>query len=168
MKNRASFLFLLLLSTTLLPVASAQTSPKTGSLSDVDFIEGHWKATAGDNLLEAVWSAPDGDNLVGFIRMMKDGKATLYEMFAFEQTQQGPIALVKHFKPGLIGLEDKDKPDRYTFLEAGKGRAVFEKQGEPLRVLYEKRADDQFVIALGKLQAGKWVFKDLFVFNRVK
>ena len=168
MKNRASFLFLLLLSTTLLPVASAQTSPKTGSLSDVDFIEGHWKATAGDNLLEAVWSAPDGDNLVGFIRMMKDGKATLYEMFAFEQTQQGPIALVKHFKPGLIGLEDKDKPDRYTFLEAGKGRADFEKQGEPLRVLNEKRADDQFVIALGKLQAGKWVFKDLFVFNRVK
>ncbi|MBC7921778.1 MAG: hypothetical protein H7Z75_11915 [Ferruginibacter sp.] len=168
MKNRASLLFLLLLSATLLPTARAQTSPKAGSLADVGFIEGHWKATTKDNRLEAVWSAPDGDNLVGFIRMMKDGKATLYELFAFEQTPQGPVALVKHFKPGLIGLEDKEKPDRYTFLEASKGRAIFEKQGEPLRVLYEKRADDQFVIALGKSQEGKWVFKDLFEFSRVK
>lgn len=164
------FCFLLLLSllATLLPEAYAQTKKKSGSLSDVGFIEGHWKANLDDRSVEAVWSAPSGDNIVGFIRMMKDNKATLYEMFAFEQTEQGLVALVKHFKPGLIGVEEKDKSDRYLFLEAGEGKAIFEKQGEALRVLYEKRAEDQFVIALGKPQEGKWVFKDLFVFNRVK
>ncbi len=168
MKNPVSFLFLLGQLAILLPAAHAQTPSKAGSLSDIGFIAGHWKATAEGNPMEAVWSAPDGDNMVGFIRMMKDGKATLYELFAFEQTEQGLVALVKHFKPGLIGLEEKDKPDRYTFLEAGKGRAIFEKQGETLRVLYEKRPGDQFVIALGKLQEGKWEFKDLFTFSRVK
>jgi hypothetical protein len=78
------------------------------------------------------------------------------------------VALVKHFKPGLVGVEEKDKSDRYTFLEAGAGRAVFVKQGEPLRVLYEKRGDDRLVIALGREQDGKWTFKDLFDFKRVK
>jgi hypothetical protein len=166
--KRFNLLLLLCFFATLLPEAYAQSGPKAGSLSDVSFIEGHWKGSANGNSLEAVWSVPEGDNMVGFIRMMKDGKATLYELFAFEQTQQGPVALVKHFKPGLIGVEEKEKSDRYNFVEAGKDRAIFEKQGEDLRVLYEKRSDDQFVIALGRPQEGKWVFKDLFVFNRVK
>jgi gluconolactonase len=164
--KKCPFLLLLCLTGTLLPWAQAQQ--KTGSLSDVKFIEGHWKGMNGATALEAVWSAPEGDNIVGFIRMMKEGKATLYELFAFEQTAQGPVALVKHFRPGLIGVEEKEVSDRYSFIEASEGRAVFEKQGESLRVLYEKRSADQFVIALGRTQEGKWVFKDLFVFNRVK
>lgn len=148
--------------------AFAQNKPKTGSLSDMAFIEGHWKANDNGKIIEAVWSAPEGDNIVGFIRMMNEGKVTLYELFAFEQTEQGPIALVKHFKPGLVGLEEKDQADRYNFLEAGKDRAVFEKQGENLRVMYEKRPGEKFAIALGKQQEGEWVYDDLWEFNRIK
>lgn len=162
------FLPLLLLFTHLQPEAFAQNKQKTGSLSDIAFIEGHWKASDNGKSIEAVWSAPEGDNIVGFIRMMNDGKVTLYELFAFEQTEQGPVALVKHFKPGLIGLEEKDQADRYQFLEAEKDKAVFEKQGESLRVRYEKRPGDKFAIALGKPQEGKWVYEDWWEFNRVK
>ena len=162
------FLSLLLLFTLLQPEAFAQNKQKTGSLSDIAFIEGHWKKSDNGKTVEAVWSAPEGDNIVGFIRMMDDGKVTLYELFAFEQTEQGPVALVKHFKPGLVGLEEKDQADRYNFLEAGKDRAIFEKQGENLRVLYEKRPGDKFAIALGKPQEGKWVYEDLWEFKRVK
>ena len=92
----------------------------------------------------------------------------MYEILAYEQSAEGLVSLVKHFKPGLIGQEEKDKQDRYNFIEASKGRAVFQKEGEDLRILYEKRSDSQFVIARGNLQDNKWVFKDLFVFNRVK
>lgn len=148
--------------------AAAQTTTKTGSISDMAFIEGHWQATTANGTVEAYWSAPAADNIAGFIRMTKDGKATLYELFAFEQTGPQLVALVKHFKPGLIGVEEKDKSDRYTFLESGKARAVFVKQGEPLRVLYERRSADNLVIALGREQDGKWVFKDLFDFKRIK
>lgn len=166
--KRFNFLLLLCLFAIQMPKAYAQTQKKAGSLSDISFIEGHWKATVEDRNIEAIWSAPAGDNLVGIVRMMKDGKATLYEMFAFEETEQGLVAQVKHFKPGLIGLEEKDKSDRYTFLEAEKGRAIFEKQGEALRVLYEKRPNNQFAIALGRLEDGEWVFKDFWQFTRVK
>ena len=100
--------------------------------------------------------------------MMKDGKADLYEILAYEKFEQGLVSLVKHFKPGLLGQEEKDKQDRYNFVEATKDRAIFQKDSGGLRILYEKRSADQFAIARGNEQDGKWVFKDLFVFNRVK
>lgn len=162
------FFLLLCAFVTLLPEAYGQSAKRSGSLSDIDFIEGHWQATPQGSTVEAIWSAPAGDNMVGVVRVMKDSKATLYEMFAFEETAQGLVALVKHFKPGLIGLEEKDQSDRYHFLEAGKGRAIFEKQGEEVRILYEQRTDDQFAIVIGKPQEGEWVYQDFWVFNRVK
>ncbi len=168
MKHACTF-FLLLLVTVLLPEIYAQSGPKGGSFADIDFIEGHWKATtAAGQSIEGVWLAPEPDNIIGFMRMMKGGKADLYEILAYEQSEQGLISLVKHFKPGLVGQEEKDKQDRYIFVEAGKGRAIFRKDGASLRILYEKRSADQFAIARGNEQDGKWVFKDLFVFNRVK
>jgi hypothetical protein len=159
-------LFLLVLN--LLTPAYAQTSPKGGTLAAISFIEGHWKATNDGRDVEGVWLAPNGDNMVGMMRMMNKDKVSMYEILAYEQSAEGLVSLVKHFKPGLIGQEEKDKQDRYNFVEASKGRAVFQKEGEDLRILYEKRSDSQFVIARGNLQDNKWVFKDLFVFNRVK
>lgn len=147
----------------------AQTAPNGGSAADVSFIQGKWKATTPEGQsIEGVWLAPEGGNILGFMRMMKGGKADLYEILAYEQTEQGLVSMVKHFKPGLVGLEEKDKQDRYNFVEAGKDRAVFQKDSGGLRILYEKRSADQFVIARGNEENGKWVFKDLFVFNRAK
>ncbi len=162
------FLFLFNFGAAVLPQANAQTQPKGGKLADIGFIEGHWKATNDGRAVEGVWLAADGDNLVGMMRMMKDNKVSMYEILAYEQSAQGLVSLVKHFNPGLIGLEEKDKQDRYNFVEASKDRAVFQKEGEQLRILYEKRSDNQFVIARGNQQDNKWVYKDLFVFNRVK
>ncbi|PSR55265.1 hypothetical protein AHMF7605_18020 [Adhaeribacter arboris] len=146
-----------------------QTQPKGGSVADVSFIQGNWKATTADGrTIDGVWLAPENGNILGFMRMMKGGKADLYEILAYEQSPQGLVSLVKHFQPGLVGTEEKDKQDRYNFVEASKDKAIFQKEGEDLRILYEKRSPNQFVIARGNQQDGKWVFKDLFVFNRAK
>jgi hypothetical protein len=161
---------ILLFFCSLFPVALfAQASPKGGSFSDIRFIEGHWKATTAEGrLIEAVWLGFEGDNMLGFMRMMNGNKADLYELLAYEQSEQGLVSLVKHFKPGLIGQEDKDNPNRYVFVEASKDRAIFQNTGGDLRILYEKRSAGQFAIARGNQENGKWVFKDLFVFNKVK
>ncbi|GAA4411457.1 hypothetical protein GCM10023187_37320 [Nibrella viscosa] len=148
--------------------SSAQTTAKTGSLADVAFMEGRWLGTFNGGPIEAAWIAPAGDNLSGFMRMMKDNKVTMYEMLIFEQTDRGPIVLVKHFGPGLVGREEKDVSDRYKFIEAGKDRALFEKEDGSIRIIYEKRSPDQLVIQRGQQKDGKWAFNDLFVFNRVR
>ncbi|CAN5487115.1 hypothetical protein BH23BAC1_BH23BAC1_31780 [soil metagenome] len=162
-----TFIVLLLNVLTLLN-AQAQGTQKTGTLHDVNFLEGRWLGTFNGGPIEAAWTAPAGDNIVGFIRMMKDNKATLYEIFAFEQTENGPVAMVKHFKPGLISVEEKEQSDRYKFIEAKKNQALFEKEDGLIRIIYERRSDDQLVIQRGKQLNGKWIFEDLFVFDQIK
>jgi len=154
----------------LLPEAIfAQDSAKGGSFADISFIEGHWKATPAEGrVIEAVWLGQAGDNMLGFMRMMNGDKADLYEMLAYEQSDQGLVSLVKHFKPGLLGQEEKDNPNKYIFIEASKDRAIFQSAEGNLRILYEKRSATQFAIARGNKENDKWVFKDLFVFNKVK
>lgn len=149
--------------------ASAQTTPsKPGSLADVALLEGHWQGTFNGGPIEAAWTAPASDNIMGYIRMMKDNKPSLYEVFVFEQTERGPVALVKHFKPGLIGVEEKDKSDRYAFVNAAKNQALFEKEDGSIRIIYERRSPTQLVIQRGQPKDGKWTFSDLFIFNQVR
>lgn len=158
--------FVLLLSAILGVSANAQTTSK-GSLKDINFLDGRWKGNYNGGTIEASWTAPEGDNIVGFIRMVKDGKATLYELFAFEQTEKGPVAHVKHFKPGMISLEEKEVSDTYNFIEAKKNEALFEKDDVSVRIIYERRSQNQLVIRRGKMENNKWEFIDLFVFNRI-
>lgn len=146
----------------------AQTPAARAKLSDLSFIEGHWQGTAFGGPIEALWSAPAGNNMLGSMRMMKDDKVNMYEILVIEQTEQGPAILVKHFKPGLIGQEEKDKPDRYNLIELGKERAVFEKVGEPTRVIYEKRPNQVLAVVLGKQREGQWNWNDLFVFKPMR
>lgn len=164
------YIIFLLFSSWIPAIAFAQAPSKGGSFADIGFIEGHWKATTAEGRgIEAVWLGANGDNMLGFMRMMNGDKADLYEMLAYEQSeQQGLVSLVKHFKPGLIGQEEKDSPNRYIFVEASKDRAIFQNEGGDLRILYEKRSSSQFAIARGSKENDKWVFKDLFVFNKVK
>jgi hypothetical protein len=144
----------------------AQAVPKS-SLADVRFIAGHWQGTASfGGSVEALFSVPTGDNMLGTMRMMKDDKATLYEILVLEQTEPGVTLAVKHFKPGLLGQEEKDQADRYALIERGDGRVVFEKQGgSPLRVIWEKRPNGGLAVVRGTQQDGQWRWSDLFVFK---
>ncbi|WP_221394767.1 DUF6265 family protein [Dyadobacter sp. NIV53] len=145
---------------------------KPGTLNDINFLDGRWKGPFNGGTIEASWTAPEGNNIVGFIRMIKDDKPTLYELFAFEQTEKGPVAHVKHFKPGMISLEEKEISDTYNFIEAKKNQALFEKDDATVRIIYERRTQTQLVIQRGKLEEGtsgspKWVFEDLFIFKKI-
>ncbi|WKN30688.1 DUF6265 family protein [Porifericola rhodea] len=139
-----------------------------GSLSDIAFIAGHWETVNDGKTVEAFWTEPSGDNMVGVIRMIEDEAATLYEIFAIEQTENGLEIRVKHFKPGLIGLEDKDKFDHYTFLESDKGKLIVEKQNADVRIMYEKRPGKKFAIVIGKPDNGSWKYEDFWVFSKKK
>ena len=165
------FLMAFIASVLLSVSVSAQTT-KTGTLNDIRFLDGRWKGTYNGGPIEASWTAPEGNNIAGFIRMIKDDKPALYELFAFEQTEKGPVAHVKHFKPGMIALEEKDVSDTYNFVEAKKNQALFEKDDATVRIIYELRKQNQLVIQRGKLEEGtsatpKWTFIDLFIFNRI-
>lgn len=162
------YLFFTILCVSSISQAQGQTKSGKGSISDVRFIEGSWKAVAGDRSIDAVWSSPTGENIVGYVRVMREGKVALYELFAFEQTQTGLVALVRHFGPGLVAREEKETPNLYTFLEAGNGWAMFQREGEEVRVRYEKRSENDFAIVIGRPKDGEWKFEDFWKFSRVR
>lgn len=147
--------------------ASFAHAQSKGTLNDISFLDGRWLGTYNGGPIEASWTAPAGNNIVGFIRMIKDDKPALYELFAFEQTDKGPVAMVKHFKPGMISLEEKEVADRYNFIEAKKNQALFEKDDASVRIIYERRSPKQLVIQRGKLENNTWTFVDLFIFNKI-
>jgi hypothetical protein len=151
----------------MLLTATWTNAQSTGTLKDLSFLDGRWLGTYNGGPIEASWTAPAGNSIVGFIRMTKDDKPALYELFAFEQTEKGPVAMVKHFKPGMISLEEKEVADRYNFIEAKKNQALFEKDDVSVRIIYERRSQTQLVIQRGKMENNKWVFVDLFIFNKI-
>lgn len=145
------------------PFAQAQK----GTLDDLSFLEGHWIGQFNGGPIEASWTAPAADNIIGYIRMMKDDKPTMYELFVFEQTKDGPVAMVKHFKPGMVALEEKDVHDHYVFLTAKKNEALFEKDDASVRIIYERRSPTQLVIRRALNKDGEWRAVDLFIFEKM-
>jgi len=138
-----------------------------GTLDDIRFLEGQWLGTFNGGPIEASWTAPAGDNIIGYIRMLKNNTATMYELFVIEQSDKGPVVMVKHFKHGLVALEEKDQFDLYTFVSAQKNEAIFEKDHELVRIRYERRSPTQLVIQRGAYHDDKWDFADLFVFDKI-
>lgn len=135
---RHTYTLLLLFFTCFLSKTHAQAQPNKGSVTDVAFIQGHWKATTPEGQsIEGVWLQPEGENILGFMRMMRAGKADLYEILAYEQTEQGLVSMVKHFKPGLLGLEEKDKHDRYSLKKYMEGSAFNPSKIIPLNKIEE-------------------------------
>lgn len=137
-------------------------------MADLSFIKGNWIAEANGRSIEGFWLSPKDDNIMGFFRIMNGGKPKVYELLVYEQTGTGFLSLVRHFGQGLKPQEPDDKPVKHTCIESGKGRVVFEKEGEPVRILYESQGDDKFRIAVGKPEGEKWVYNSLFEFKRVQ
>jgi len=149
------------------PLSSLFAQSK-GSMTDIQFIAGHWETTKNGQQIEAFWTEPASANMAGVIRMMDDEAPTLYEIFAIEMNDNGLEIRVKHFKPGLIGLEEKDKFDYYTFIESGDLYALFQKEGEDVRIRYDKRPGQKFAIMIGQPVDGKWQYNDFWVFSKKK
>jgi hypothetical protein len=150
-----------------LSAQAAAPTPVNASVNDLAFLSGHWLGTTSSgNAVETMWTAPSGDNALGAIRMMKAGKATMYEILVAEQTGAGVSFRVKHFNPGLTGREEKDVSDHYTVIELGRDRVVLEKLGgAPLRVIWEKRAGGILAVSRGTPKEGQWAYSDLFTFK---
>jgi hypothetical protein len=152
----------------LLAGARAQSVPASTPVSALNFLQGRWQGTFSGGPIEAYWMPAAGNNLLGSIRMMKEDRATMYEILVVEQTEQGPTLLVKHFRPGLVGQEEKDVSDRYRLLEIGKERALFEKVDGSVRVIWERRPGAVLAVQRGTPSGGQWAFSDLFVFKSVR
>ena len=133
-------------------LCGAQPAETSGpaTLDAVAFMSGRWSGQVGGGLAEEHWSAPAGDNMVGMYRYVRNGKATMYEILLIEQTSGGPVLRLRHFKPGLVGWEDKEGTLSFRLMKHAPDFAVFEQDNLQTRITYRKDGPDKLIATLEK------------------
>jgi hypothetical protein len=137
MKYLLSLLLLLLITT------AGYTQNIKASVKDLAFMAGTWtlKHQWGD--MEEFWGPPMGDNMVS----------------------GSPVMKMRHFNPGNIGWEEKDKPLMYKRIALTKTKVVFESTDKNLKLSYERLNSSKMNVVLDeKDKKGVWK-KEMFKYT---
>jgi hypothetical protein len=136
------------------------------NIKDLAFMSGHWTTKSAWGEMEESWSDPFGDCMMGAYRCVKDGKIVFYEFIVIEQSKTGPVMKLRHFSPGNIAWEEKDKPYEYPLMFLEEDRARFERPDKKTALTFHRTAKDKMMVILERQEKdGKWV-QDEFDYTR--
>jgi hypothetical protein len=127
-------------------------------IEDLMFMSGKWTTTSEWGDMEEYWSKPFGNSMMCAYRCVKDGKVVFYEFIVIEQEPGGPVMKLRHFSPGNIGWEEKDKPYEYPLMFLEADRARFERPDKKTALTFHRTAKDKMLVTLERQEKdGKWV-----------
>lgn len=127
-------------------------------LSDLAFMTGQWVATTDWGDMEEHWSKPTGNSMMCAYRCIKDGKVVFYEFIVIEQGPTGPVMKLRHFSPGNIAWEDKDKPYEYPLTFLDEERARFERPDKKTSLTFYRVSAKRLDVTLERQdEKGQWV-----------
>lgn len=134
-------------------------------MSQLAFFAGEWRGKMDWGDLEEYWSEPMGNSMMCSFRCIREGKPVFYEFVVIEQKAGVPTMMLRHFNPGNIAWEDKDKPYEYALVELTKTKCVFESADKKTRLTYERESDTLHVILEREKESEK--VSDRFVYQLV-
>jgi hypothetical protein len=130
-------------------------------IKDLEFMAGKWAAKSEWGDMEENWSKPLGNSMMCSYRCVKDGKVVFYEFIVIEQTPTGPVMKLRHFSPGNIGWEEKDKPYEYPLMFLESDRARFERPDKKTALTFHRTSPEKMLVTLEREDKdGKWVQDD--------
>lgn len=138
------------------------------NIKDLGFMSGKWRTTGAWGDMEENWTEPWGNSMMCCYRCIKDGKVIFYEFIVIEQMDEGPVMKLRHFSPGNIGWEEKDKPYDYPLMFLESDRARFERPDKKTALTFYRESKDKLKVILERQDKhGKWV-QDEFNYTLVK
>ncbi len=162
--KKLSFLFLI----SILIINTGFSQVPAKNIKDLSFMSGKWTTHSAWGDMEESWSEPLGNSMMCAYRCVKDGKVVFYEFIVIEQLDSGPVMKLRHFSPGNIGWEEKDKPYEYPlmFLESDKAR--FERPDKKTALTFHRTSPDKLKVILERQDKdGRWV-EDIFDYTKTK
>lgn len=127
-------------------------------IDDLKFMSGKWVTTGEWGDMEENWSVPMGNCMMCSYRCVKDGKVVFYEFIVIEQQKSGPVMKLRHFSPGNIGWEEKDKPYEYNLMFLDDAVARFERPDKKTSLTFERLSPEKLKVTLERQdKSGKWV-----------
>lgn len=131
-------------------------------IKDLAFMAGKWITHSAWGDMEEYWSEPMGNCMVCAYRCVKDGKVVFYEFIVIEQMDSGPVMKLRHFSPGNIGWEDKDKPYEYPLMFLEPDKARFERHDKKTALTFHRTGPRAMQVILERQdEDGRWV-EDVF------
>jgi hypothetical protein len=96
------------------------------SIEDMAWIAGSWKGDGMGGQFEETWNAPMGGEMMGMFKLVSDGEVKFYEIMAIVPEKGSYVLRLKHFSPGLVGWEEKDKSVEFPLLTASSDEVRFD------------------------------------------
>lgn len=140
------------------------------TLKDLSFIAGHWVERTREAVNEEVWTGPEGDAMYGMFRSVETApgetspRTTFAEFMSMEQRGEDVVLVMRHFKPGLIALEEKTQPLLWHLKSIEPKKVVF-RMDDGTELEYESPSYTKLTITLVKKRDTKTTRLG-FVFTR--
>lgn len=101
-------------------------SSPAADLSEIAWMEGHWKGEAFDGITEEIWSPPLGGSMMFSFKLEVDGEIGFYEFGHIRQLEETLVFELKHFHGDLKGWEEKDEVQTFKFVKVDANRMHFD------------------------------------------
>jgi len=109
----------------------SKTPLKDKSVIDLDFLTGHWKGSAGDDIVEEYWLPELNSNMTCVFRWIRNGEIYIYEIVALVERDGEIHMLLRHFDKDFTAWEDKTSPRDFVVTELTETGVVFIDTGNP-------------------------------------
>jgi hypothetical protein len=99
----------------------------------------------GADLVEEHWSPLRASTLMGMFRWVRGDRVRFYELEAIEPEGALVVLRVKHFDPGLVGWEERERPHEFVLVALDEdGLAFFERdKPDPRWAVYRRDGADR-------------------------
>lgn len=101
-------------------------APARALLSEIAWLEGHWRGEAFGGIAEEIWSPPLGDSMFFSFRLIDDSGVQFYELGHIIQQENSLLLQLKHFSKDLKGWEAKDETVDFKLVEKDNNTFYFE------------------------------------------
>lgn len=108
----------------LLLLLLANSSGKTASLDDLEFMTGMWQQASSDTVIEEWWMASQGKTKVAAFRWAQGDKIVAIELVIISEEDDGIYLRFKHYSADYMPWE-KGEPNVYRLQSTDSSQAVF-------------------------------------------
>ena len=130
-------------------------------LSDIEWIEGHWKGKAFGGITEEMWTPALGKTMMCAFKLVIDDEVKFYELVTISEENGSLILRLKHFYPDLSGWEEKDETIDFKLVKVTQNKVYFD------GFTFEKVSDREINIYV-VIQNGENKTETKFNYQKVK
>lgn len=104
---------------------SAAARPRA-TLSDMQWLAGHWRGPSLGGTSEEAWTAPFGGSMMGSYKLVRGDSVIFYEILTIVEQDSALVLRLKHFNADLTGWEEKAEVRSFPLVRMTPEAAYFE------------------------------------------